>query len=124
MIRSLAVALALVMVGCTPATQPAPERAPGAARIGLTEWDITSSATALTDGLVTLKITNAGATAHDLRVSNGDREEASPVLAPGETFLLAFRAVGDDEITLWCSLPGHRQQGMERALPVLEKVQQ
>ena len=123
MTRSLVVALAIVMVGCSPATQPTQGPPTDTARIGLTEWDITSSATALTDGLVTLEITNAGTTTHDLRVSNGDREEASPMLAPGETFRLTFRAVGDDEITLWCSLPGHRQQGMERELPVLEQVQ-
>ena len=116
--RLLVVALAIVMVGCSAATQPALGPPTGTARIGLTEWDITSSATALTDGLVTLEITNAGATTHDLRVSSGDRQEVSPMLAPGETAELAFRAVGD-EITLWCSLPGHRKQGMERQLPVI-----
>ena len=117
--RSILVAIAIGVVGCSPATHPTQGPATDTARIGLTEWDITSSATALTDGLVTLEITNAGATTHDLRVSGGDREQVSPMLAPGETAELAFRAVGDDEITLWCSLPGHRKQGMERQLPVI-----
>ena len=117
--RLLIAALAMVIVGCAPATQPTPGPPTDDARIGLTEWDITSSATALTAGMITLEITNAGATTHDLRVSNGDLQEVSPVLSPGETAELVFRAVGDDAITLWCSLPGHRQQGMERQLPVV-----
>ena len=122
MTRSVLVALSIVMVGCSSATQPRQGPPTDTARIGLMEWDITSSATALAEGVVTLEITNAGATTHDLRVSTGDDEKASPILAPGESATLTFRTVGGDQITLWCSLPGHHQQGMERSVPVSGQV--
>lgn len=114
MMRLLIVVLAMVTTGCASAAEPATGPPTDSVRIGLTEWDITTSSTAVADGVITFEVTNAGTTSHDLRISDGTTEQATPVLAPGETASLRLRAGTD--IELWCSLPGHRQQGMERRL--------
>lgn len=90
------------------------------ARVGLLEWEVTASASTLAAGPVRLEVTNAGATAHDLRVTGQRTEGAVPVLPPGDTAVLELDLSGASEVTLWCSLPGHRAQGMERRLPVLD----
>lgn len=120
MTRLLVVSLAIVVIGCSPAAQPTMGPPNDTARIGLTEWDIISSARAFADGMITLEITNAGATTHDVRVASGDLERASPMLAPGDTAVLTIETQAGGEVLLWCGVPGHRQQGMERRLPVAD----
>jgi len=119
----LPVALALVVLaaGCGnsgPAAQAGlPQRD---ARMGLVEWEVTSSAGSLEGGPVTLEVTNAGTSAHDLRVTGPSTEAATAVLAPGEQATLLVDLAGESEVVLWCSLPGHRAQGMERRVPVAQ----
>lgn len=78
-------ALALLLVtGCgggAAATQGPPATD---ARVGLMEWEVTSSAGALAAGPVTLEVTNAGTTAHDLRVAGDRAETAVATIVPGE----------------------------------------
>lgn len=118
----LALALLLAAAGCAdPAKQIAAEPEPvSQARIGLVEWEITSSAAALTAGPITLQVTNAGATAHDIRVSGDDTDARVPLLAPGETARVALDLTGERELVLWCTVPGHRREGMQRILAVGE----
>lgn len=116
MIRLLVAVLAMVATGCAGAAEPATGPPTDSIRVGLVEWDITTSSTAVADGVITFQVTNAGTTTHDLRISDGTNQQATPVLAPGETASLSLRADAGADLELWCSLPGHRQQGMERRL--------
>ncbi|MBM4414681.1 MAG: copper oxidase [Chloroflexi bacterium] len=63
---------------------------------------------------VTLRVHNGGGTEHDLTMSDGHK---TPRLASGETAVLNVGAVASS-ITLFCSLPGHREAGMQAALAV------
>jgi hypothetical protein len=116
MTRFLIAVLVMVTTGCASTSEPVTGPPTDSIRIGLVEWDITTSSTAAADGVVTFEVTNAGTTTHDLRISDGITEQATPVLAPGETAILSLRTDAGTDLELWCSLPGHRQQGMERRL--------
>ncbi len=119
MIRMLT-ALLLVAGACTGAASDRTGPPAAQARVGLIEWEITTSAEVLDDGSVSLKVTNAGATAHDLRVTGAGVDMATPLLAPGDSAMLTLDVDAGDELTLWCGVPGHRQQGMERRLLVAD----
>lgn len=119
--RQLAIALVMLVAGCgssAPAAPAGPARTD--ARLGLVEWEVTSSAGSLEGGPVTLEVTNAGTSAHDLRVTGASTEAATAVLAPGERATLLVDLAGESEVVLWCSLPGHRAQGMERRVPIAQ----
>jgi hypothetical protein len=116
------VLLALLVGGCAeaPGSAPEPSGPPAAElRVGLVEWGFTLSAPALRAGAVRLEVTNAGATAHDLRVLDGDRVlAASPPIPPGATGALEFDATGLQQVEFLCTLPGHEAQGMVRTVAV------
>ncbi|MDQ3609992.1 MAG: plastocyanin/azurin family copper-binding protein [Actinomycetota bacterium] len=118
MTRMLLLALALVVAGCAQTAAQSPGPAATEARVGLTEWEVTTSASALSEGPVTLAVTNAGATAHNLVLSDEGGRDRTPLLAPGEQTSITVDLTGQREAVLWCDLPGHRAQGMERVLPV------
>ncbi|MGI8873183.1 MAG: hypothetical protein ACR2KP_02435 [Egibacteraceae bacterium] len=114
----LAAALAAILAACAgtadPGGPPVDE-----ARVGLVEWDITASATRLADGPVSFDVTNAGTTAHDLRIeADGRQLAATPLLDPGQGATLTVDLVDAERVLLICAVPGHRKQGMRRQLPV------
>ncbi|MDP8978501.1 MAG: cupredoxin domain-containing protein [Actinomycetota bacterium] len=110
--------LLLAVAGCAGTAPSDTGPAASQARVGLTEWEVATSASALSQGPVRLRVTNAGATAHNLVISGEDGRVESPLLAPGEQASIAVDLAGEDEVLLWCDVPGHREQGMERAVPV------
>jgi hypothetical protein len=117
-LRSAMVLLVVLASGCgSPSVQsagPPAERA----RLGLIEWDITTSSEVLAEGDVELVVTNAGATVHDLRLV-GERTDAHiDVLEPGEAASVQLELEGERQLQMWCTVPGHRTQGMERSLTV------
>ncbi|WP_370325941.1 hypothetical protein [Euzebya sp.] len=86
--------------------------------VGLTDFAIATSAVRLVEGTVTLDVTNAGATAHDLRIAGATTDVRTSVLQPGDITTITVETSGEDTLTLWCTLPGHRQQGMETTMSV------
>ena len=86
--------------------------------VGLTDFAIATSADRVVDGTVTLEVTNAGATAHDLRIAGDRADLRTDVLPPGGTTTITVTTAGEDALTLRCTLPGHRRQGMETSLSV------
>lgn len=86
--------------------------------VGLTDFAIAASADRLAAGPVTLEVTNAGATAHDLRVAAADLDVATAALPPGASTSLQIDVAGDEALTLWCTLPSHRDRGMQTTLVV------
>lgn len=117
--------LLVIAAACTPtgtATGPSGTAADGAPSdsidVGLTDFAIVTSNARVVAGRVTMDITNAGATAHDLRIDGVDMDQRIEVLIPGGTTTLSVATAGADVLTLWCTLPGHRRQGMETTVQV------
>lgn len=86
--------------------------------IGLTEWSIETGPVQATAGEVTLHVTNAGGTRHDLVVHGSQGSWATPLLDPGETYELAITAAAGEQLELVCTVTGHHSQGMHAELPV------
>jgi hypothetical protein len=111
------VLLAVTVSACAPTGDPAAPSTVAAdgppadtLAVGLTDFAIATSADRVVDGTVTLEVTNAGATAHDLRIAGDRADLRTDVLPPGGTTTIT--------VTLRCTLPGHRRQGMETSLSV------
>lgn len=119
MIRAFATPalVALVLAACGVPDTAATSVASDEVRVGLTEWEVVASATAVSPGRLRVTVTNSGATAHDLHVA-GAADGTVPVLAPGERRTVTVDVASAGALRLWCGLPGHRAQGMELVLPV------
>jgi hypothetical protein len=89
-----------------------------AIRVGLSEWTIALAPTVARAGRITLTVTNAGGTGHDLVVAGRDGSSATKELEPGQRTTLVVRGRAGERLHLWCSIPGHRLQGMDTHLPV------
>jgi uncharacterized cupredoxin-like copper-binding protein len=85
-------------------------------RVGLTEWTIVVSRTRVPAGALHLVVTNTGATVHDLVVRDSLGTWETPDLHPGQQTRLVVRAGPHETLQLWCSMPGHRAQGMYTTL--------
>ncbi len=82
--------------------------------VELTEFKIGGDLTVAPGG--SLKVTNAGSQTHDLTIDGGG---ATPQLNAGDSAdLLVDLAVG--EYTVFCTIAGHREAGMEAKLTVAE----
>lgn len=119
-LAGLVLVLATAAVGCATDSPAASEGAAASeVRVGLIDYEITTPSVAVRPGPATLEVTNAGRTAHDLRVAGEETDAYLATLEPGESDTIDVDvAAGEDQLTLWCTLPGHRQQGMETTLPV------
>ena len=91
-------------------------------RVGLTEWTIALARRSVHPGPLTLLVTNAGATEHDVVVRGRAGEWHSRELAPGEQQRLGVVARPGETLTLWCAEPGHEAQGMRTTLAVTGRV--
>jgi uncharacterized cupredoxin-like copper-binding protein len=111
--------LAAALAGCTGGSTPAGEQPPAAAmRVGLTEWTITTESATLAAGPVTLSVTNAGTTTHQLTVTATDLHRVSPLLDPGQSATVRFPAPAGQTLRLFCDRPGHEPAGMRTSLQV------
>ncbi|HET7328187.1 MAG TPA: hypothetical protein VFJ14_12980 [Nocardioidaceae bacterium] len=92
--------------------------APADVRIGLTEWTIATSTSRVPAGELTMRVTNTGATEHDVLVQSRAGTRHSTHLDPGEQTYLTVHAEAGETLTLWCSLPGHEASGMHTTIEV------
>lgn len=119
--------LALLLVGCTKPEAPLAEvgtDGQSAVRqldVGLTDFAIAASATTMPPGPIQLRVTNAGATAHDLRVEGAGSDTQTDVLRVSDTAVLDLDLTNVGALTLWCTLPGHRKLGMQLELEVVRR---
>lgn len=116
-------ALALMVGGCGSGAQssaPAPTGPPASeVRVGLLEYRLALSASALTAGTVTLMVTNAGSSAHDLRLRQGsDVLGATALLSPGGRETLRVRVSPGRPVRMDCTVPGHAEAGMKAEVAV------
>jgi hypothetical protein len=90
----------LFLTGCGAASSTAghpadtaPQRPPAhRVRVGLTEWQVDLAPTRALPGRITLLVTNAGATEHNLVVQAGGRQWSLPAIDPGKRARLVVRA--------------------------------
>lgn len=116
---------ALLLAGCgsgATTSAPAPSGPPvSELRIGLLEYRLALSAGTLQPGPVTVTITNAGSTGHDVRLRQGDEVlGASDVLSPGGKQVLELDVAPGEPVALDCTVGGHAEAGMHTVLAVAE----
>lgn len=93
--------------------------ATSALRVGLQEYDFALSAGALVPGRVTVKVTNVGSAAHDVRLRQGGKVlGATDVLPPGGRQELTVEVAGGAPVQLDCTVAGHAEAGMVAELNV------
>lgn len=99
----------------------APSSAPGQPRtvkVSEVDFKILFPNAGFTPGAYTFDLTNNGQTAHDLTINGpGVNNSATPKIGPGKTATLKVKlAKGTYE--LYCSVPGHKQLGMDTHITV------
>ena len=119
----LALVGALALAGCGSSAEssaPVPSGPPvSELRIGLLEYRLALSAGTLQPGPVTVTITNAGSTGHDVRLRQGDEVlGASEVLSPGGKQVLELDVAPGKPVALDCTVGGHAEAGMHATLAV------
>lgn len=113
-----AAAAAVAAAACSGGRAVAPTLPASDLRVGLHEYEVVASPAAARAGTVTLRVTNAGASAHDLVVNAGAETRRLPSLSPGTSATLRVTGQAGQPMVLWCSLPGHRAQGMQLEVDV------
>ena len=118
----LVAALTALTAGCaagSPAA-PVPSGPPvSELRIGLQDYRFQLSAGTLRPGPVEVVVTNAGSTAHDVRLLQGEQQLAvSEVLPPGGRQTLRLDVAAEVPVLLDCTLRGHAEAGMTASLAV------
>ena len=102
-------------------TSPSPSSATAVGTsVGVTEkeFPITLSQTSLSPASYTFTIQNKGSLPHNLNIEGpGVDTKTSPIPSPGQSGkLTATLQKGSDE--LWCSVPGHKNKGMDLTIKV------
>ena len=115
---------AVLLTGCSAGTSaaPAPSGPPVSdLRVGLLEYEFALSAGAVRPGPVTVTVTNAGSTGHDVRFYQAE-DEIGIVreLSPGEREQLRLEVRAGDPLRLDCTVRGHLAAGMTVRLAVAD----
>jgi uncharacterized cupredoxin-like copper-binding protein len=83
-----------------------------------TEFSITLSTSSFSPGTYTFTIKNTGTMPHDLVVNGpGVDHQTSPTVQPGGTGQLTV-TLQKGSYELWCSIDGHKAQGMDTTIQV------
>ena len=120
----LAAGLALLLTALSvPAEAAKPPPAPSRLLVRGEEFNLLLSQLKLNPGNAIVQFQNAGEDPHDLWIQRvGDPDQLSiGELPPGDVGELSLRLQRDSRYELWCSLPNHRQLGMEASLRVRRK---
>ena len=93
---------------------------PTAVGVGEREWRIALYRPWVPAGLVKFNVKNFGEDGHDFVVRNarGVTRARLPELGAGETASVTGRLMRRGRYTVYCSLPGHRELGMQAVLRV------
>jgi nitrite reductase (NO-forming) len=83
--------------------------------VTLAEFSITASPLEIPSGAdVEFTVSNDGELQHDFKIAGQTGVERVP---PGGRRSFRYGPVTED-VTAWCTIPGHREQGMEITLPL------
>ncbi len=120
----LAVGLALLLAGLSASADAArPPPAPSRLLVRGEEFNLLLSQLKLNPGNAIVQFQNAGEDPHDLWIQRIGAPEQFSIgeLVPGDVGELSLRLERDSRYELWCSLPNHRELGMEASLRVRRK---
>ena len=82
------------------------------------EYTITLSTSDFSPGVYTFGVHNDGTMPHDLTIAGpGVSQTSSPTVQPGGTAQLTV-TLQSGTYELWCSIPGHKQLGMDLHIQV------
>jgi plastocyanin len=99
--------------------------APGPARLLVRgqEYKLLLSSLKVNPGNAIVQFVNVGEDPHDLQIQRvGDGEQLSiGELAPGDVGELGLHLERNSRYVMWCSLPNHRELGMEASVRVRRK---
>jgi nitrite reductase (NO-forming) len=113
----LAAPLLLPLAGCVADSAPAVQASDAAVVVAADDLFYAPEVLELVTGeAVALQLRNDGSLVHDLVLENGWE---SGELHPGDTVTMEFNPPSTS-VTGWCSIPGHRDAGMELELVVRE----
>ena len=102
----------------TATTTPTTTAEPRTITVSGTEFAFAVSATELEPGSYVFELRNEGDIGHDLAIEGpGVDETTTPVIDPGGTADLEVQLQSGD-YELWCTVPGHREAGMEAEVTV------
>jgi FtsP/CotA-like multicopper oxidase with cupredoxin domain len=114
---AVAVLAAVVAFQGEPAAAEEPSTGePQSVHFALSEFTI-EGPTEIAAGPTTFDVMNHGSVAHNLAVEDGP---ATPDLAAGETATLDVGELSPGTYTIFCTIAGHREAGMEATLTVAE----
>jgi plastocyanin len=105
--------------GAAPKGQPAPKGPGGTLKLAADPTQIAYDKTALSSkpGKVTVDFDNPSQISHDVAIAKGSQEIAkSPLVASSNTSVSADLAPGS--YVFYCTVPGHREAGMQGTLTV------
>ena len=115
-VASLALVGSVIAIGTSwSGTPEGTETGGGRAVVSLSEFAI-SPVTVGVGG--SLRVTNEGAVVHNLAIEGADLTTAD--LGAGDSEELELVGLGTGTYTIFCSIPGHREAGMESVLTVAE----
>lgn len=81
------------------------------------EYRIELQKTTFTPGTYTFEVFNKGTIVHNLNVQGGGSTESSQDIQPGSSGSVTAE-LKTGTYVLYCSIPGHRQQGMQQKITV------
>ena len=112
-----ALVIALALAGQAAATPPQPPT-PDRMLVRGSEFDLVLSKQRVRPGRVIVQFVNDGEDSHDLRLqpAGAGAEFGLGEIAPGEYENLDTRLRKGSTYALYCSLPGHRESGMDATL--------
>jgi FtsP/CotA-like multicopper oxidase with cupredoxin domain len=116
-IMGAAFAVLAVIVAVRQGSEPVEEAAgttQQVAEVSLHEFSIGGDLT-IEEGTVAIDVTNHGSMIHNLAVDGGP---STPDLQPGESARLDLGSLSPGTYTIFCSIAGHREAGMEARLVV------
>ena len=100
-----------------PKPKPKPAAKPQTVAITETEFKISPPSKPLKAGEITFDVKNAGKTEHDLVVTGNGVTKGTPRFNGGESRTLTV-TLKPGTYELFCSVPGHKQAGMDRKITV------
>ena len=114
---------AVALLGVAAVLPAAATGAPDRVMARGSEWQIILSKPKVEPGRVIVQFVNAGEDPHDLKLQRigGGPELAIGTLEPGAYANLDVHLKRGARYELWCSLPHHRERGMEATLKVAKR---
>jgi len=101
----------------TSATTTTTTSAPTSVPVSETEFKIALPKTTLAAGSYTFEVKNDGKIEHDLVIQGNGVDEKTPTIAPGKSATLNVD-LKPGTYDVYCSVPGHKQAGMDLKLTV------